>query len=138
MQNILNKILNYSGRKIVFITNQNGISKGYITENDFKSKVEAIMKKISVPIQVSIFYFNCLIFFKLFFFEKKTVSVYFCYTGDKRNCDGLLANNNNCFVYFFTVLFIRTEEKVNDTSLTQVAYKRKNYIRFMFFFCRKV
>ena len=64
--------------------------------------------------------------------------MYFCYTGDKRNCDGLLANNNNCFVYFFTVLFIRTEEKVNDTSLTQVAYKRKNYIRFMFFFCREV
>jgi len=46
------KHLNDTGRKIVFITNQNGISKGYITENDFKSKVEAIMKKISVPIQV--------------------------------------------------------------------------------------
>ena len=51
---ILIFIPNCSGTKIVFITNQNGISKGHITENDFKGKMEAIIKRLNVPIQVSI------------------------------------------------------------------------------------
>jgi len=46
------KCLNSAGTKIVFITNQNGISKGHITENDFKGKMEAIIKRLNVPIQV--------------------------------------------------------------------------------------
>ncbi|CAJ0572136.1 unnamed protein product, partial [Mesorhabditis spiculigera] len=38
--------------KIVFFSNQSGISKGHITPEAFKGKIEAIARKLGVPIQV--------------------------------------------------------------------------------------
>lgn len=42
------------GFKIVFITNQKGIAKGKVRIQDFKKKVEAIVKELGIPIQVLI------------------------------------------------------------------------------------
>lgn len=44
--------LHDKGHKIVFITNQLGIGKGKVSESDFKTKVEAVVNKIGIPVQV--------------------------------------------------------------------------------------
>lgn len=46
------KSLHKDGHKIVFFTNQAGISKGKLTIADFRKKIERIIAKINVPIQV--------------------------------------------------------------------------------------
>lgn len=42
------------GYKIVIFTNQAGLCKGKVKINDFKLKIERIVQKIGIPIQVSI------------------------------------------------------------------------------------
>nr|XP_002127397.1 bifunctional polynucleotide phosphatase/kinase [Ciona intestinalis] len=46
------KQLSAEGVKIVIISNQNGISKGKVKEEDFKKKAEAVVKALGVPCQV--------------------------------------------------------------------------------------
>ncbi|VDK17425.1 unnamed protein product [Anisakis simplex] len=46
------KGLHEDGYKIVFFTNQKGIQLGRLDANSFKRKVEAILAKLSIPIQV--------------------------------------------------------------------------------------
>ncbi|KAK6623979.1 hypothetical protein RUM44_010836 [Polyplax serrata] len=46
------KLLHSESYKILIFTNQAGISAGKTNVNDFKSKVESIIKKLNVPVQV--------------------------------------------------------------------------------------
>ena len=46
------KSLHKESYKIVFITNQAGISRGKLKEEDFQEKVERIQSKLGVPLQV--------------------------------------------------------------------------------------
>lgn len=46
------KKLYEEGNKIVFFTNQRNISKGNTDPSDFKKKIECIVKKLGVPVQV--------------------------------------------------------------------------------------
>lgn len=46
--------LNLKGFKIVIFSNQSGITKGYITEEQIKKKLEDIAKQIDLPLQVLI------------------------------------------------------------------------------------
>jgi len=46
------KQLYMSGYKIVIFTNQAGLSTGKIKVKDFKCKIEKVVQKIGVPIQV--------------------------------------------------------------------------------------
>ncbi|GFN89813.1 bifunctional polynucleotide phosphatase/kinase, partial [Plakobranchus ocellatus] len=54
--NIFNKMkeLNSKGFKIVFFTNQLGVAKGKTKVDDLKGKVENVVRKLQVPIQVFI------------------------------------------------------------------------------------
>lgn len=40
--------------KIVFFTNQSGIGRGTLKTSDFKKKIESIVRKLSIPVQVLI------------------------------------------------------------------------------------
>ncbi|XP_065210955.1 uncharacterized protein F21D5.5-like [Planococcus citri] len=52
--NVIEKLKELHGDdyKIVFFTNQGGISSGKLKVSDFKKKVEAIVRKINLPVQV--------------------------------------------------------------------------------------
>lgn len=40
--------------KIIFFTNQSGIGRGTLRASDFKKKIESIVRKLSIPVQVFI------------------------------------------------------------------------------------
>ena len=42
-----------SGYKLVIITNQRGISLGKVKVDDFKQKIEALTRRLNVPMQVN-------------------------------------------------------------------------------------
>ena len=46
------KSLHNDGYKIVFITNQAGISKGKVKVEDYRTKAERIQQKLGVPLQL--------------------------------------------------------------------------------------
>lgn len=46
------KSLHSEGYKILFITNQSGIAKGKLKEEDFREKAERISAKLGVPLQL--------------------------------------------------------------------------------------
>lgn len=48
------------GYKIVIMSNQAGLATGKVPIKDFKQKIERIVKKIGVPMQVD--YYSCIFF----------------------------------------------------------------------------
>ena len=55
------------GYKIVILSNQASLGTGKITLKDFKLKIERLVKKIGVPMQVYYLFYFILKFYDLFF-----------------------------------------------------------------------
>lgn len=73
------KQLHMNGYKIVIFTNQAGLSRGKFKISDFKGKIEKVVQKIGVPIQVWYNYnYNIYINYNVFTYALYFVGFYCC------------------------------------------------------------